>query len=1045
MNAIDVYDGNDSDVSLLNTETTQQNLRAEEHVRYARAHVSYINIMDNDANNSKSNVKEITDDLYFLPPSRDKEQINVLSLKNDEKLMMVPGMIENVGVEALLDTGASVSTISRELVNKLSLKIDKTSTKIQTADNKIIPAIGIVKNVKLKICNNTCKLDLVVMDNSYDIICGVNWFKKVAATIFFTEEGKTMLKFATKWYDVDMINEGMRVTGSVYEINVGEKVVSDDEVEGVEEPYDEDYWTFVPPDFRFKPSAELNNEQMKAFMTEIVPLAMSLVARNMKDLCGCKLPKVHIETTGEPVHILPYRRSEHQRKEEYRIIAEMKEAGLIRVSNSTWMQPIFTTAKGRLCMDSREINKQTPKRSWPVPLIQDLLRRVAKSRWFSKFDLKSGFWQLSLDEESSAKLGFATSEGKYEWTRLCFGLKNALFEFQKAMYTLLGDLNFIEIYVDDLILHASTFWEHIENIKIVLNRLNEAGLKINGLKTVFCAKRIKLLGHVIENGVIAMDEDKIRAIVERKPPKDVKGVQSWVGSANYYRPFIHDFARMAKPLFILMCDNVVFVWTTECQQAFDQIKQVFTTAPILRIADLGRMFLLYTDASEFAFGGILAQMDDIPMEYVVEYMSKLFKRSQLKWHITMKELYAIVYNLKYFRVYLQNVPFKVITDHKALIYLDSQKDLSNKLARIKVFMSQFDMEIVHRKGKLHANVDMLSRPVLVIRNREDANSNDLIFHNPKITQDENNKGLDAWQDDNLIYFLKYNKYTPGLSRRQVTRVTKEAQHFKLEKEKLWYKADSRSNEFREYPKENERVEIIEKAHLFGHFAAASTYNRLKSKYYWRRMMDDVVKVVGKCMVCLRNKKFRFQEHEAMALEYEGVGDTIHIDIISGLPETKEGFCKILTIVERITGNGMAEPLKTKTMTEVKGKLLLYFSIYGLPKKIISDAGREFVNEIIDGLLTSVGVAHKVTSSFNARTNGAGERFNQSLMEALRCHCEANPRNWPDGLIWVMWAYRTRVNPITGYSPYMLTYGREMNGFEDWTNKPDQEEEMKKRE
>jgi hypothetical protein len=156
-------------------------------------------------------------------------------------------------------------------------------------------------------------------------------------------------------------------------------------------------------------------------------------------------------------------------------------------------------------------------------------------------------------------------------------------------------------------------------------------------------------------------------------------------------------------------------------------------------------------------------MDDIPMEYVVEYMSKLFKGSQLKWHITMKELYAIVYNLKYFRVYLQNVPFKVITDHKALIYLDFQKDLSNKLARIKVFMSQFDMEIVHRKGKLHANVDMLSRPVLVIRNREDANTNDLIFHNPKITQDENNKGLDAWQDDNLIYFLKYNKYTPGLN------------------------------------------------------------------------------------------------------------------------------------------------------------------------------------------------------------------------------------------------------------------------------------------
>ena len=207
MNAIDVYDGNDSDVSELNSEDTQQNSRTEAQVRYARAHVSFINVLDQDTSQSKLTVKEIKDDLFYTSLSGDREQINVLAIRNDEKLMKVPGKIESYAIEALLDTGASVSTISKVLVDKLSLRIEKITTKIQTADNKIIPAIGIIRNVKLKICNNTCKIDFLVMDNSYDIICGVNWFKKVAASIFFTEEGKTMLKFATKCYDINLLNE----------------------------------------------------------------------------------------------------------------------------------------------------------------------------------------------------------------------------------------------------------------------------------------------------------------------------------------------------------------------------------------------------------------------------------------------------------------------------------------------------------------------------------------------------------------------------------------------------------------------------------------------------------------------------------------------------------------------------------------------------------------------------------------------------------------------------------------------------------------------
>ena len=149
--------------------------------------------------------------------------------------------------------------------------------------------------------------------------------------------------------------------------------------------------------------------------------------------------------------------------------------------------------------------------------------------------------------------------------------------------------------------------------------------------------------------------------------------------------------------------------------------------------------------------------------------------------------------------------------------------------------------------------------------------------------------------------------------------------------------------FKKYLKQNERATLIEQAHLFGHGDAAATYNRIKGEYYWRGIIDDTIRVCKKCMACARNKTFKFKEHEAIALEIEGIGDRVHIDVISGLPETEEGFCKMVTFIEAVTSNAMAHP-KTKTDDEIAINYIEYCSFFGVPKVIVTDNGTELVNK-----------------------------------------------------------------------------------------------------
>ena len=200
-------------------------------------------------------------------------------------------------------------------------------------------------------------------------------------------------------------------------------------------------------------------------------------------------------------------------------------------------------------------------------------------------------------------------------------------------------------------------------------------------KCEFITKKLKILGHVIEDGMIKMDESKIEAISKRSAPINVKQIQQFTGLCNYYRKFVQNYAKIAAPMVKLTCKDTRWDWTPECQSSFEQLKQALVSSPVLRPPDFSRKFTIYTDASAYAIGGILTQKDDNG--------------------ITEKECLAVVYAVKQFRAYIHGAPFDVVTDHSALKWLFSIRDPTGKLARWSIYLQFYQMTIIHRAGHLH--------------------------------------------------------------------------------------------------------------------------------------------------------------------------------------------------------------------------------------------------------------------------------------------------------------------------------------------------------
>ena len=283
--------------------------------------------------------------------------------------------------------------------------------------------------------------------------------------------------------------------------------------------------------------------------------------------------------TGDhpPIKQLPHRTPFALRGQIEQMIAMMLEQGVITPSSS----PVVLVAKKdgstRLCVDYRRLNSITRMDTYPLPRIDDTLDLLAKTKFFSTLDLASGYWQVGMEASSQPKTAFCAHSGLYEFTVMPFGLCNAPATFQRLMETVLSGLarDKCFIYLDDVLVVGKTFEEHTNNLREVLTRLQEAGLRLKPSKCHLAKSKVTYLGYVVSKECVTVDPDKVAAIQKFPTPASVKELRSFLGLASYYRRFIPGFSKVASPLFALTHKGREFAWSQECEDVFKKIKSSF--------------------------------------------------------------------------------------------------------------------------------------------------------------------------------------------------------------------------------------------------------------------------------------------------------------------------------------------------------------------------------------------------------------------------------------------------------------------------------------
>ncbi|KAL0379340.1 UNVERIFIED_CONTAM: Retrovirus-related Pol polyprotein from transposon [Sesamum radiatum] len=349
-----------------------------------------------------------------------------------------------------------------------------------------------------------------------------------------------------------------------------------------------------------------------------IPGVIKKLLKEFEDVMSDDLPRklppkravdheIELVPDTKPPARAPYRMTQPELVELRKQLKDMLESGIIKFAKSPYGAPVLFQKKAdgslRMCCDYRALNKITVKNKYPIPLVADCFDRLSQAKNFTKIDLRLGYWQVRIKEGDEAKTTVVTRYGAFEFLVMPFGLTNAPATFCTLMNQDLARLREYELYT-----------------------------KVS--KCSFAQETISFLGHIVERGCIRMDPKKVQAIEEWQPPSDVHDLRSFLGLANYYRRFVKDYSKIARPMTDLLKKMETWNWTSQCQVSFDDLRRAMVTDPVLALPDMSKPFVVETDASDFALGGVLMQ-DDHP----VAFESRKLKDVERCYSVHEKELW----------------------------------------------------------------------------------------------------------------------------------------------------------------------------------------------------------------------------------------------------------------------------------------------------------------------------------------------------------------------------------------------------------------------
>lgn len=614
-----------------------------------------------------------------------------------------------------------------------------------------------------------------------------------------------------------------------------------------------------------------------------------------------------------------------------------------------------------------------------------------------------------------------------------FGLKNAPATFQRLMDRLksgLGSRNVL-VYLDDLLVLSSTFDEHLDDLKAVLDRLRKFGLRMNREKCRFCCQNIKYLGHILTSKGIQPDLDKTKAIREMRAPANLKQLISFLQTCSWYRRFVPNFASIAEPLTRLTRKKTTWEWSSQQQRAFDNLKEALTNAPILQTADETKPYTLRTDASGYAIGAVLLQGEK-ETEHPVEYASRLLSPAERNYSTTEREALAVVWAVDKFRGYIEGTDVTIASDHQPLKWLMTLKSPSGRLARWALLLQPYCPSIQYIPGRCNTVADMLSR--LPIEPWDENERMDI----GGIAVDMPSRGSGATReqqlkDDDLGTIIKALESTADED--AVKKWTTRG-YFLNDSVLYRYAPNVDSEEAQLVVPTHERKEILRSYHddpTAGHYGIQHTLHRIVTRYFWPGMAREIGEYVRSCIECQRykagnRKPAGLLQTPVMQRRFE----VLAVDLFGPLPAAKRDHHWIL-IVENTASQWVELFPLQQTTAEACAEVLINEVLlrFGLPRRIISDNGAKFISGVMQQVAHCLGIQQTLTPVYHPEANPV-ERKNRDLKAQLGIYVRNDHTTWDERLPAIRFAMNSAKCESTGYTAAHLTFGRELRTPDDTT-------------
>ena len=689
----------------------------------------------------------------------------------------------------------------------------------------------------------------------------------------------------------------------------------------------------------------------------------------------------------------------------------MLAQGIIRPSTSPFSAPVLLVRKAdsswRFCIDYRALNAKTSKDKFPIPVVDELLDELHGARFFTKLDLRSGYHQVRMHPEDIAKTAFRTHHGHFEFLVMPFGLSNAPATFQALMNDVLRPYlrRFVLVFFDDILIYSSSWSEHLQHVGIVLSALRAHHLHLKRSKCSFGASSVAYLGHVIAEGGVAMDADKVAAVAAWPPPRSARGLRGFLGLAGYYRKFIRDFGIIAAPLTRLLRRDA-FAWDDDATTAFEALKRALTTGPVLQMPNFDEPFMVDCDASGAGFGAVLHQGAG-----PLAYFSRPFAARHLKLAAYERELIGLVQAIRHWRPYLWGRHFLVRTDHYSLKFLLDQRLSTVPQHQWISKLFGFDFSVEYRPGRYNTVADALSR-----RDAEDEvaarppASVGAVFavSGPSFALLDEIRRATTTAPDSCALLDQLRAGELGDPWHVVDGLL-------LHGSRVWVP---------DYGDLRQQVLLL--AHTAGHEGIQKTLHRLRAHFFIPRDRVLVQDLVRSCTTCQRNKTETVQPAgllQPLDVPTQVWAD-ISMDFIEGLPKVA-GKSVILTVVDRFSKYAhfiaLSHPYTATTVARAFFDGIV--RLHGFPLSIVSDRDPVFTGRVWRDLFQMAGVKLRMSTAFHPQTDGQSEVVNKVIAMYLRCVTGDRPRAWVDWLSWAEYCYNTSFHTALRATPFEVVYGR----------------------